>query len=126
MAERRIAERTTVDLKLTCRMPAMPQRAIIHVVSSNGCRIEVPGAPIELGGTALIELPDLASVSGQVVWTHGRIAGVRFERALGRSAATALGLNQPASVEAAPEVDFPAPSGGILSHWFRRLTSCLS
>lgn len=107
-------------------MPARPQRAIMHDISRHGCRIEVPGAPIELGGTALIELPGLANVSGQVVWTKGRIAGVRFERVLGSSAAVALGLEQPKPPEVAPEIDFAEPSGGILRHWFRRLTGCFS
>jgi hypothetical protein len=107
-------------------MPARPQRAIVHDVSRHGCRIEVPGGPIELGGTAQIEVPGTANISGQVVWTKGRVAGVRFERALGGAAAVALGLEQPAPVEAAPEIDFAEPAGGILRHWFRRLTGCFS
>lgn len=124
MAERRSAERLTIDVSLTCRIPARPQPATIRDLSYQGCRIDVPGAPIELGGTALIELPGAGSVTGSVVWTHGRTAGVRFDRALSSKAAVALGLEQPKPVEIVPEVDYTPPSSGILRHWFRRLADC--
>jgi hypothetical protein len=123
--ERRTAERTPIDVSLTCRIPARPLQATVRDVSHHGCRIEVPGAPIELGGTALIELPGVANVSGQIVWTQGKVAGVRFERALGNAAAIAIGLERPAPIETAPEIELAGgTSGGILRHWFRRLTAC--
>jgi hypothetical protein len=124
--ERRFAQRTPIDVKLTCRMPARPQPATMRDVTHHGCRIEVPGAPIELGGTTLIEVPGAGKVTGSVVWTHGREAGVRFERALGSPAAVALGLEQPKPAEAVCEPMPDEPSGGILRHWFRRLAGVFS
>jgi hypothetical protein len=124
--ERRSAERASIDVRLTCRMPARPQAATVCDVSHYGCKIEVPGAPMELGGTALLEVPGVARVSGQIVWTHGKSAGVRFEQALSSSAAVALGLEQPEPVEIAPEIEVAETSGGLFRHWFRRLTGCFS
>ena len=106
-------------------MPARPQPATIRDISHHGCRIDVPGAPIEVGGTALLEVPGLAKVSGQIVWTHGRTAGVRFERALGSSAAIALGLEEPKAVEIVIE-PVRDPAAGLLRHWFRRLAGVFS
>ncbi len=126
MDERRIAQRTPIDVKLTCRMPARPQPATVRDVTHHGCRIEVPGASIELGGTTLIEVPGAGKVTGSVVWTHGREAGVRFERALGGPAAVALGLEQPKPVEAVCEHLADTQPRGILRHWFRQLAGVFS
>jgi hypothetical protein len=126
VVERRTAERTTTDISLTCRMPARPQRATVRVVSHHGCKIEVPGAPLELGGTALLELPGMTNVAGQIVWTRGKTAGIRFERALGSSAAVALGLEQAKPVEVMVEIEYPQQPAGILRHWFRRLAGVFS
>ena len=125
MDERRSAQRATIEVSLTCRMPARPQPATIRDISHHGCRIDVPGAPIEVGGTALLEVPGLAKVSGQIVWTHGRTAGVRFERALGSSAAIALGLEEPKAVEIVIE-PVRDPAASLLRHWFRRLAGVFS
>jgi len=124
--DRRSAERTATDVSLTCRIPATPQPATILDVSHHGCRIKVPGAPVELGGTAQFELPGAGKVTGSVVWTHGRVAGVRFERALGTAAAVALGLEKAKPVEALVEIEYPQQPAGILSHWFRRLAGVFS
>ena len=121
MDERRFAERMQIDVRLTCRMPAAPQLATVLDISHHGCRIGVPGAPIELGGTAQLELPGAGKVTGSVVWTHGRVAGVRFERVLGTAAAVALGLEQAKPVEPLAEIEYPPQPAGMLRHWFRRL-----
>ena len=55
MEERRSAQRAAIEVKLTCRLPARPQSATLRDISYHGCRIDVPGAPIEVGGTALLE-----------------------------------------------------------------------
>ncbi|MGZ3270007.1 MAG: PilZ domain-containing protein [Croceibacterium sp.] len=126
MDERRSAERLTIEVSLTCRMPARPLRSVVRDISHHGCRIEVSAGQIELGGTALLELPGVGHVSGRVVWIHGKAAGVRFDRALGRPAAVALGLEEPKPVEASPVSEIAMPPQGILHHWFRRLTACFS
>ena len=119
--ERRGTDRTPINVRLTCRMPASPRAAIVQDISREGCRLEVPGGPIERGATALLELPGALSVSGQIVWVDGRTAGIRFQRALGQRAAVALGLEQPAPPP--PPLEYKSErSGGLLSHWFRRLT----
>ena len=126
MEERRSAQRAAIEVKLTCRLPARPQSATLRDISYHGCRIDVPGAPIEVGGTALLEVPGQAKIAGQVVWVQGRTAGVRFERALGSPAAVAFGLEQPKPVEILPDPVSRDPAGGILRHWFRRLAGVFS
>ena len=90
--ERRVKDRIETDVQLTCRAPARPTRAIMHDVSNTGCRMELPEAAVELGGTVLIDLPGSAQVAGCIVWVRGCQAGVRFERALRGAPAVALGL----------------------------------
>jgi hypothetical protein len=120
VVERRAAERIPVSLNLTCRIPASPCRAIIHDISHRGCKVEVPGGPVELGGTALMELPTAARIMGRVVWVKGRTAGIRFERSLDKATAIAVGLELADPPEPPPPlVDENAK--GLLHHWFRRL-----
>jgi hypothetical protein len=93
----------------------------VHDISYHGCKLEVLGKPIELGGTALIDLPGAANVAGQIVWIHGKTAGIRFERSLAKAAAIAVGLEQ-AEPEAAPQPMVERNREGLLRHWFRQLT----
>ena len=124
--ERRATQRTQVTLKMTCRMPAFPRPVTIHDVSQTGCCLELRGAPLELGGTAILEVPGVPKISGRIVWSRGNLAGIRFERTLSRHTALALGLDVPAPepvVIEAPETEKPQ---GLLHHWFRRLAGVLS
>jgi hypothetical protein len=120
--ERRAAERIPVSLSLTCRVPASPCRATIHDISHHGCRIEVPGGPVELGGTALMELSTGSRMVGRVVWVKGRTAGIRFERSLDKATAIAVGLEEAEPARPVLEPVIPHDNGkGLLHHWFRRL-----
>jgi hypothetical protein len=114
-------------MNVTCRMPASPRPAIVRDISYSGCKLEVPGAAVELGGTALLEVPGTKSVSGRVVWAAGKMGGVQFERPLGTPAAIVFGLEE-APVEEAPVpvAEFQPQRGRGLSHWFRRLANCFS
>jgi hypothetical protein len=103
-------------------MPAFPRPVTIHDISENGCRLELRGAPLELGGTALLEVPGLPKIAGRIVWSHGNLAGVQFERTLSRHAARALGLDVPDPEPAVEESIEPAKPEGLLRHWFRRLS----
>jgi hypothetical protein len=96
----------------------------MHDLSHGGCRLELPEGNIELGGTALIDLPGAGQVSGTVVWIRGHQAGVRFSRPLRGAAAVTLGLDEPEPepVAAEPEPAGETNLGGILRHWIRRLT----
>ena len=124
--ERRRDERIETQIHLTCRVPASPCRAFMHDLSHTGCRIEFQDARIELGGTALIDLPGAAQVEGRIVWIRGFTAGIRFHRRLGKAASVALGLDEaePEPV-AEPEAGGETNLGGLLRHWIRRLTGRL-
>ena len=120
--ERRAAERMQVTLNMTCRMPAFPRRVTIHDVSESGCKLELRGAPLELGGTAMLEVPGCAGkIAGRIVWNQGNVAGVQFERPLSRAAAVAFGLAQPEPEPVVVEIVEEKPRG-LLHHWFRQLT----
>ena len=122
--ERRQEERIETNVLLTCRVPARPVRATMHDLSHTGCRLELPDAHVELGATALVDLPGAGRVAGRVVWVRGRQCGIEFERAVRGAAAVAVGLDEPEPepAEAAPtEPDGPSLPG-LLRPWIRRLT----
>ena len=89
--ERRLAERMETNVQLICRVPARPCRAFMQDLSHTGCRLEIPDALIELGGTAVIDLCG-RPITGQVVWVRGNVAGVKFQRRLPQSVAIAIGV----------------------------------
>jgi len=124
--ERRALERTQVTLQMTCRMPAFPRPVTIHDVSETGCRLELRGAPLELGGTAILEVPGVPKIAGRIVWSRGNLAGVQFERKLARNTALALGLDVPAPEPVVVEAPEPELPHGLLHHWFRRLAGVFS
>ena len=122
--ERRLDERIETDVHLTCRVPARPCRAMMHDLSHTGCRLEFRDASVELGATALIDLPG-AQVAGRIVWIRGAVAGIQFDRRLGKAVSVALGLEDP---EPVVEEETPSESkvGGLLRHWMRRLSDRFS
>ena len=122
--ERRLDERIETDVHLTCRVPARPCRAMMHDLSHTGCRLEFRDASVELGATALIDLPG-AQVAGRIVWIRGAVAGIQFDRRLGKAVSVALGLEDP---EPVVEEETPSESkvGGLLRHWMRRLANRFS
>ena len=114
--ERRVAPRKQIELNLTCRTPAIRRPGTIHDISDGGCRLEQHGARMELGGTALLEVPGLGRLSGHIVWNHGSIAGIQFERPLSRKEAAALGLVGPdeeASTASDADQDGPETLNGL-------------
>jgi hypothetical protein len=127
--ERRVAERVDVAVHLICRVPARPYSATVLDASHDGCRVDFRDAPVEVGGTAILEIPGAARVDGQIVWTRDNLAGIRFSHRLAGVASAALGLEPAeappdASKDAEPEA---APTlGGMLRHWMRRLLTPLS
>ena len=121
--ERRVEDRIETNVLLTCRVPARPSRAIMHDLSHEGCRLELPQANAELGGTALLDLPGVAQVAGRVVWVRGTQAGIRFHRRLRGAVAVALGLDEPEPEPVYQPEPAQEPKGeGLLRHWIRRLT----
>ena len=121
--ERRVEDRIETNVLLTCRVPARPCRAIMHDVSHDGCRLELPEVNAELGGTALLDLPGADRFPGRVVWVRGTAAGIRFHRSLRGAPAVALGLDEPEPEPVAePEPALESGMQGLLRHWIRRLT----
>ena len=122
--ERRLDERIETDVHLTCRVPARPCRAMMHDLSHTGCRLEFRDASVELGATALIDLPG-AQVAGRIVWIRGAVAGIQFDRRLGKGVSIALGLDEPEPV-VVEETPSESKVGGLLRHWIRRLSDRFS
>ena len=120
--ERRFSERVETSVHLTCRVPARPCRTVLQDLSAFGCRLELPDASIELGGTVLLDLPGAARFPGCVVWIRGNTAGIRFLRQLTGTAAVALGIEAPEPVIDSPEPAEEPELAGFLRHWIRRLT----
>ena len=117
--ERRRSVRLTADLGTVCRVPATPQRANVLDVSLTGCRIRLAGEPLALGSTVNIDMRTPRPVRGQVVWTAGQSAGIRFDRMLPEAAAVMFGLAVPAPTE--PEATDDAPLVTGLRHWIRKV-----
>ena len=124
--ERRVDERTSTNVSLMCRVPAIPTRAIMHDLSLVGCRLEFPNAEVELGGTTVLEVPGVTRIDGRVMWVRGNQAGIRFHRRLTETAAEVLGLEVPKRVEETVETAAPSGLRGVLRHWMRRLTDVFS
>ena len=101
--ERRFDERIETHVQLTCRVPARPCRAIMHDLSRVGCRLEVTGSTVELGATAMIDLPGAAAVAGRGV-------GRRGEREPEQA------VSERADIARIPSRE------GFLTHWMRRLS----
>ena len=120
--ERRRDERIETNVQLSCRVPARPVRAIMHDLSHSGCRLQFGEASIELGATALVDLPGMRRASGRIVWVEGNLAGVRFDRRIGKADAVKLGLEQPdPEADKEPEPIEEPNVQGLIRHWFRRL-----
>jgi hypothetical protein len=117
--ERRRSVRLTADLGTVCRVPATPQSAKVLDVSMTGCRIRLAGDALPLGSTVNIDMRARRPVRGQVVWTAGQSAGIRFDRSLPEPAAVLFGLPQPTPAKSEPVEE--APLLGGLQHWIRKI-----
>lgn len=115
-----------MDVRLSARVPASPVPARILDLSHFGCRVALRDLHLELGATITLEMANGDRVAGQVVWSHASQAGVRFHRRLRSSTAIMLGIEQAVatSVEVVPE--YPEQTGGLISHWYRRLSGAFS
>lgn len=122
--DRREHGRIAADLSAVCRVPATPHRARVLDVSESGCRIHIiDSVAISSGATVHLDFGPGRRVSGQVMWSGARSAGVRFTRCLSPAMAAMLGLSEEPQVEvevvAAPEPN--TRQGPFLAHWLRRL-----
>ncbi|MGV3555440.1 MAG: PilZ domain-containing protein [Croceibacterium sp.] len=125
--ERRFTDRVPTEVGVACRVPASPERALLVDLSRSGCRLEFGRHNIDAGATVNLDFRTGKPVGGEVVWTDGAFAGVRFHSSLPKPIAIEFGL-EPADLQS-PQCDDaqlesgrPADSGGLLRHWVRRLT----
>ena len=129
--ERRYSDRLPTEIGLTCRVPASPERATLVDLSRSGCRLEFARRNVDQGATVNLDFQMDKPVGGQVVWTDGAYAGVRFHSALPKPVAVEFGL-EPCAIEAkapgseASVPDSQPPAEGILRHWVRRLTDAFA
>lgn len=121
--DRRAHERIESGMSTICRVPASPHRATVIDVSKTGCRIRISdGLHVPVGSTVHMEFGPGRKVTGMVMWTDPRSAGVRFNRPLAGTMAAVLGV-EPAAMVEVEEAAPPEPAGPakLIPHWLRRL-----
>lgn len=129
--ERRYSDRLPTEVGLSCRVPASPERATLVDLSRSGCRLEFARRNVDQGATVNLDFRIGKPVGGQVVWTDGAHAGVRFHSALPKPVAVEFGL-EPCALEAqdpdseAIAADAQPAAEGLLRHWVRRLTDAFA
>ena len=118
--ERRTSTRVPTRLKRTCRVPATPQEILVLDISSTGCRAKLTNCAIP-GSTIHVDLAPGVRFSGEVVWSSGQLAGIRFDRRLTTRQAIELGVQLgPAAPVASSCATTPRERGG-LQHWVRKV-----
>jgi hypothetical protein len=125
--ERRRAGRVPSDASAIARIPATPHRVTLVDVSRTGCQIRLAdGIAVPAGATVHLDFGSGRRMTGQVMWSGPRTAGVQFARAVSGPLALALGVESAATVEV-EEAPQPrqAASGpaSLIPHWVRRLLS---
>lgn len=77
--------RSSVDLSVDCRAPAVPIAAKVVNISVSGClALTKAGKLAAKGATIFLEFDDLTILSGQVVRRTDFEIGVRFHKAVSR------------------------------------------
>ncbi|ANY18693.1 PilZ domain protein [Tsuneonella dongtanensis] len=125
VCDRRSADRIESDACAIARIPASPHRVELVDVSRTGCRIRtMDGIAVPQGSTVHLDFGPGRRLTGQVMWSAARSAGVRFHQSLSGPLAATLGV-EPAvdiNVEAETEVRRgPLGPASLLPHWLRRL-----
>ncbi len=119
--ERRATDRTAMNVKASCRVPATPHGVTVLDLSHTGCRVSFDHANIPSGSTVHLDLKPAASVTGQIVWVHAGAAGIQFHRRLRSDLAVDMGIEQRPVAKAPEKVDEATPIAQALSHWVRRV-----
>ncbi len=125
LRDRRGEERVTTAATAIARIPASPHRVKLIDISRSGCQIRLTdGIVVPVGSTVSLDFGPGRRLSGQVVWSGSRIAGVQFSRVLSGPLAAALGVEPGATVEVESEMAGPPAQTTralIIPHWLRRL-----
>jgi hypothetical protein len=129
--ERRFSDRLPTEVGLACRVPASPEQATLVDLSRSGCRLQFTRRNIDPGATVNLDFRIGKPIGGEVMWTDGAYAGVRFHSALPKPVAVEFGL-EPCAIDAREPDSEPTPtdaqplSEGFLRHWVRRLTGAVA
>ncbi|MCJ2176969.1 PilZ domain-containing protein [Novosphingobium album (ex Hu et al. 2023)] len=85
-------ERFVVDKDIECYVGERRYNVILYDLSSGGCMIEAPQAPLTDGVVIHLRMNKFIETSGQVVWLAAGNAGVRFGELLHEAAVRHLGF----------------------------------
>lgn len=99
--------RRTLRLKVAAATPEDASHALIHNISEGGLLVETR-APLKLGDTLEVDLPEAGTTAAIVVWSRDRFFGCRFQSPVHVGAVSAALLRSPARPRAdSGEAPFP-------------------
>ena len=82
--------RLSIDKEIACRVDGVREYVMLYNLSSGGCMIECVGA-VDVGSRVDLDLNDVASVRGNVVWRIDKNAGIKFDVPLHTAVVESLG-----------------------------------
>ena len=83
--ERRSKTRSLTSVVVRCRVPASPDQAAVHDISTGGCKITTENHVLECGATILLDLGAASQTVGCVMWARDGTAGIKFENPVPRA-----------------------------------------
>lgn len=75
----RAHKRVAIDREVQCKIDGVPGWVMIYDLSAGGAMIEVAGYRMAVGDPVELDLYDLITMTGRVVWKVGTNAGVKFD-----------------------------------------------
>ncbi len=106
ITQNRRSRRSNLLMQATLETAGRALRVTLRNLSSDGARVEGDQLPIE--GTDLLFRKNELTVTGRVIWSRGRQAGIQFERKLDPGVV----LNHVAAPRARTQFDFRRPGLG--------------
>lgn len=122
--DRRSDERIASGASAIARIPASPHRVTLIDVSRTGCQIRVDGLAVPVGATVNLDFGPGRQISGEVMWSQPRTAGIQFKRTLSGILAAALGVEPAVVVEIEPQgrgAPVKLERALRMPHWLRSL-----
>ena len=117
--DRRNRDRLSVDVMVSCRVPAVPVAARLVDLSKSGCKLHFKATmPPETGSSVTVALAAGPAAVGEVVWQTVEEVGVRFRRNITTAQAVHYGLEAPVEAEIVPEIEY---NQGLISHWMHAI-----
>lgn len=90
--ERRSKTRSLTNVVVRCRVPASPDQAAVHDISTGGCKITTENHVLECGATILLDLARACQAVGRVMWAKDGTAGIKFESRVPRAIVEAFNV----------------------------------